>query len=170
MLSRQITMTTHWQHPSQGLCYGLTLQYPHRLMHWSIWRTAGDAVCLRRLWPSWSKPVTWPWPHFCPFSAFWLEMYETATSYFHFHMWPSPPRWTLPSQTVSMCLPIPKLLLIRYLILYLLKHWYAWLQGPACSQKSNLEILILFTLPADPLLQEASTEPGDAFLLYISHN
>lgn len=137
MLSRQITMTTHWQHPSQGLCYGLTLQYPHRLMHWSIWRTAGDAVCLRRLWPSWSKPVTWPWPHFCPFSAFWLEMYETATSYFHFHMWPSPPRWTLPSQTVSMCLPIPKLLLIRYLILYLLKHWYAWLQGPAVQPETK---------------------------------
>lgn len=44
MFSRQITMTTHWQNPSQGLCDGLTLQYPHRLTYLSIWFPAGDDV------------------------------------------------------------------------------------------------------------------------------
>lgn len=36
MLSRQITMTTGWQKPSQGLCYGLTLQYPHSSCIWTF--------------------------------------------------------------------------------------------------------------------------------------
>lgn len=158
MLSRRITMTTRWQNSSQGLCDGLTLQYPHRLiMYLNIWFPAGDAVrggcgpagasgsfdsdltsahSLRSAWKCNKAPFS-PCPE-----------------------WPSPPWWAMPSQT-RISPPTRKPLLIRCLITFPSEAWVHLAPGSGSAGQNQIWKFSFYSLGLQTLCSKKHLQsPG----------